>query len=158
MRGKALRRVLHTSSALVLMIPLVYDWSVLRILLAVTAVVAVVVDIARIRMPGLRHRLARWVPVFRDAEAGRLCGATWLSLGYALAAWFPPVAPAAGILVGAVADPAASGRRRSRTAMLAIVPGATGSARKTAAASRAARRSASSARERAEAATRSATA
>ena len=108
MRGRTLRRALHVSSAAVLVIPLVYDWDSLRLLLSTAAFVAVVFDIARIRIAWLHQGLARWVPVFRETEANRLCGATWLSLGYALAAWFPPIAPAAGILVGAFADPAAS--------------------------------------------------
>ena len=103
-----LRRILHAGSAAVLLIPLLADWGQLRWVLVVVAVVAVVVDVARIRLPQLSHRLATWVPVFRAGETGRLCGATWLSLGYALAVWFPPVAPAAGILVSALADPAAS--------------------------------------------------
>jgi dolichol kinase len=37
-----------------------------------------------------------------------LNGATWLCVGYALASWFPPMAPAGGILVAALADPAAA--------------------------------------------------
>ena len=108
MKGRALRRVLHASSAAVLVIPLAFDWNLLRLLLVATALVAVTVDMARIRIGWLRQQLARMVPVFRETEATRICGATWLSLGYALAAWFPPIAPAAGILVGAFADPAAS--------------------------------------------------
>jgi dolichol kinase len=32
----------------------------------------------------------------------------WLAVGYAAASWFPAPAPAAGILVGALADPAAA--------------------------------------------------
>ena len=108
MKGPALRRLLHAGSAAVLLIPLLADWGQLRSVLVAVAVVAVIGDVARIKLPKLSRRLATWVPVFRSGETGRLCGATWLSLGYALAAWFPPIAPAAGILVSALADPAAS--------------------------------------------------
>jgi len=107
-KGPALRRLLHAGSAAVLLIPLLADWGQLRSVLVAVAVVAVIGDVARIKLPKLSRRLATWVPVFRSGETGRLCGATWLSLGYALAAWFPPIAPAAGILVSALADPAAS--------------------------------------------------
>jgi len=107
-KGSALRRLLHAGSAAVLLIPVLADWDRLRSVLVVVAVVAVVGDVARIKLPQLSHRLATWVPVFRPGETERLCGATWLSLGYALAAWFPPISPAAGILVSALADPAAS--------------------------------------------------
>jgi dolichol kinase len=52
---------------------------------------------------------------------GRISGAAWLALGYAIAAWLPPPGPVAGILAGALADPAAAwvggrwggGRRKS---------------------------------------------
>jgi dolichol kinase len=48
------------------------------------------------------------MPVFRPREASRVSGAAWLGVGYAVAAWLPPPGPVAGILAGALADPAAS--------------------------------------------------
>ncbi|UCG86300.1 MAG: hypothetical protein JSW71_20745 [Gemmatimonadota bacterium] len=117
-----LRRLLHASSATVLLIPMLGSWSLLRVTLVVAAVMALLMDVARIRLGTLGHRVERLVPVFRTGEAGRLNGATWLCIGYALSGWFPPMATAAGILAGALADPAASlvggwaGRSRAKTA------------------------------------------
>ncbi|UCD23630.1 MAG: hypothetical protein JSW51_11390 [Gemmatimonadota bacterium] len=108
MRGPPLRRLLHVGSAVVLLIPLWASWDLLRLALGILAAIAVALDLARIGLPNVGRRIVEMVPVFRDMEARRLSGATWLSLGYALSAWFPPIAPAAGILVSASADPAAS--------------------------------------------------
>jgi len=107
-KGPALRRLLHAGSGAVLLIPVLAGWDRFRLVMMAGASVALIVDVLRIRFPQLSQRLATMVPVFRLGETGRLCGATWLSLGYALAAWFPPIAPVAGILVSALADPAAS--------------------------------------------------
>ncbi len=108
MTGSSLRRVLHAGSgALLFAIPL-GSWNLLRGSLAVLVFVALIADAARIAYPGFRERVAKLVPVFRPNESSRLSGATWLSIGYLLAAAFPEPAPLAGILVSALADPAAS--------------------------------------------------
>jgi len=73
-----------------------------------TAILAVGLEIVRLRFPRVRGVLGGMVPVFRPAEAKRPCGAMWLAVGYAIASLLPPPAPMAGILVGAFADPAAS--------------------------------------------------
>jgi len=103
-----LRRVLHVGSgALLFAIPL-GSWSLLRGALAALVFVALIIDAARITSPRFGSRVANLVPVFRAHESSRLSGATWLSMGYLLAAAFPEPAPVAGILVSALADPAAS--------------------------------------------------
>ena len=108
MSGATLRRLLHAVSAAVLLIPLAADWNLLRVTLAVVAVLALALDSTRIKWGAVSRHFRRLVPLFRPAESARLNGATWLCLGYALAAWFPPLAPVGGILVAALADPAAS--------------------------------------------------
>ena len=102
------RRALHAASAAVLLIPMLGGWDMLRLTLTSVAFVALMIDLARIRSGTVGRRFERLAPLFKPAEAGRLNGATWLCFGYALAAWFPPVAPVGGILVAAFADPAAS--------------------------------------------------
>ncbi len=62
----------------------------------------------RVRVPSVRDALQRAVPVYRATESQRISGAGWLWIGYAVAVWFPPSAATAGVLVAAVADPAAS--------------------------------------------------
>jgi dolichol kinase len=102
-----LRRLLHAASASVLLIPLIGSWNVLRISLASLAVLAVTLDVWRIRSKTVGKLIESLVPVFKPSEVRRLSGATWLSVGYALAAWFPAVAAVGGIAVAALADPAA---------------------------------------------------
>lgn len=107
MTNLALRRVLHAASAGVLALALV-SWGTLRAGLAGLVVVGVVVETGRLRHAGMRRWLARRLPVFRPAEAHRPSGGLWLVIGFAVAAWFPPNAAAAGLLTGALADPAAA--------------------------------------------------
>ena len=108
MSRPALRRTLHVATAGVLLLPLVTSWGLFRGVVVGVATIALAVDTARILRPPLHRRLAAMVPVFRDAERSRLSGATWLWLGYAMAVWAPNPGPAAGILVAALADPAAA--------------------------------------------------
>ena len=102
------RRLLHAVSAMVLLIAVVGSWDLLRLALVCAAVVALLLDWARTRLSTWGDYLERLAPLFKPAEANRLNGATWLCVGYALASWFPPMAPAGGILVAALADPAAA--------------------------------------------------
>lgn len=107
--SSGLRRLLHAASTLVLLVaPLFGGAVVLRWVLAGGALLACAVDIVRLRSPSLRGGLERRLPVFRPHEARRLSGATWLAMGYALAAQLPWLAARSGILVGGLADPAAS--------------------------------------------------
>lgn len=108
MNHAAIRRILHASSALVLLLALHDAEGLLRYVLAGCAVAAVVADSLRIARPAFGSFVIGLVPVFRTSELARVSGATWLCIGYALAAWFPQPAATAGILVGALADPAAS--------------------------------------------------
>ncbi len=80
----------------------------LRFVLVGGAALAVLLDSVRLAAPAFSDFVTRLVPVFRTSESNRLSGASWLSIGYALAAWVPHPAATAGILAGAFADPAAS--------------------------------------------------
>ena len=103
-----LRQIIHVSSAALLLGVPLGSWDFLRATLMAVAVLALAVDAVRISIPGVHQRLCDWIPVFRPEESRRLSGAAWLFLGYGIAGWFPPPAPAAGVLVGALADPVAS--------------------------------------------------
>jgi dolichol kinase len=106
--GPALRRILHAGTALLLLIVPLFSWDHLRWMLTVGVVCAAGVEALRLSRPSVRTWLDRYIPVFRSREARRPSGAAWLAAGYAIAAWVPAPAPAAGILVAALADPAAS--------------------------------------------------
>ncbi len=108
MNGPALRRLIHASSALVLLLAHFGSVDLFRYTLAAGALLALVLDSLRLTRPAFGVFLGTFLPVFRVSEAKKLSGATWLSLGYAAAAWFPLPAATAGVLVGALADPAAS--------------------------------------------------
>ncbi len=108
MNAAAFRRLLHSSTALFLLLNLLDIPGLLRAVLSVGAVVAVVVDSMRMVKPRFGRLVKRLVPVFRHSEATQLSGASWLMVGLAAAAWFPHPAATAGILAGALADPAAS--------------------------------------------------
>lgn len=108
MSRPGLRRVLHAASAgLLLFVPL-WSWSVFRAVATATACTAVVLEAVRLTFPVASKALARVVPVYRQTEHSRPSGAMWLAIGFGLAAWFPPRLPALALLVGALADPAAS--------------------------------------------------
>ena len=108
MSPAAARRLLHASSALVLLLYSLGSANLIRYGLMVATVFAVAVDSLRIIKPAFSTFITALVPVFRASESTRWSGATWLCFGYAVAAWFPHPAVTAGILVGAFADPAAS--------------------------------------------------
>lgn len=107
MRPALLRPLLHAGTAL-LLLTLFASWQALRAALLLGGLAAVVFETLRLTQPGVRRLAARWVPVFRDEEATRPSGAGWLFVGYALSAWMPAPAPAAAVLAGALADPAAA--------------------------------------------------
>ncbi len=108
MTDPPLRRVLHVGSAALLLVIPLGSWGLLRSALAVLLIVALIIDAARVTRPRFGSFVANVVPVFRPHESSRLSGATWLCMGYLLATAFPEPAPAAGILVSALADPSAS--------------------------------------------------
>lgn len=109
-----LRNLIHlgtgAAAALVLAVPRPAALGVLTAAL----LVAVVLDLARLR-GGFQAWLDRWLPgVYRPEETPGVSGATLLVVGYLLAVAMVPARPAAGgILALAVGDPAASvvGRR-----------------------------------------------
>lgn len=134
MKAGPLRPLLHAGTAL-LLLTLFHSWQALRGALVLGGLVAVAFEVLRLSRPEVRQLAARWVPVFRPHEATRPSGAAWLFVGYALAAWMPAPAPAAAVLAGALADPAAAlvgerfGRGRSKSwpgtvAALAVAAGA----------------------------------
>jgi len=108
MNTAMVRRLLHASSALVLLLHFLGSQDILRYGLVVCVAVAILLDSLRVSRPAFGAFVLRLVPVFRPSESTRLSGATWLVVGFALAAWFPHPASTAGILAGAIADPAAS--------------------------------------------------
>ena len=108
MSDSALRRTIHVSTGAVVLVGVFAGWPTLRLGMTGLAVVALFVELARLRFAAFREVLARMVPVFRPEESRRPCGAFWLLLGYASAVWIPVPGPAAGILTAAVADPIAS--------------------------------------------------
>lgn len=107
MSGAGLRRLLHAASAAVLLLRLVSP-ATLRAGTLLLALGAAAFELARLRVPGFHARLASRLPVYRAREASGVSGAAWLAWGYAVAAWTPPPGPLAGILAGALADPAAA--------------------------------------------------
>ena len=108
MNAAVARRLLHASSSLVLLLHFFGSQELLRNGLIGCAALAVILDSLRVVRPAFGAFVFGLVPVFRASESTRLSGATWLCFGYALAAWFPHPAVTAGILAGALADPAAS--------------------------------------------------
>ena len=108
MTGPALRRTLHAASGAVVMLVPLGSWELLRTVLLVVGGVGVLLEFVRLSVPSVRETVGRMVPVFRSGETSTPSGAMWLGVGFALAALVPPPAPVAGILVAALADPAAS--------------------------------------------------
>jgi dolichol kinase len=106
--GTALRRAIHAASGAVLLLIYVAPPVVYRSLIVGATVAALGVDLVRIGKPAVHEVLFRALPVFRPSERYRLSGASWLMLGYTAAVLLPSRAAAAGILVGALADPAAA--------------------------------------------------
>lgn len=107
MKAGLLRPGLHAGTAL-LLLTLLESWQLLRSILLLAGLAAVAFDALRLSQQRVGELALRLVPVFRPHEAARPSGAAWLFVGYALAAWMPPPAPAAALLAGALADPAAA--------------------------------------------------
>ncbi len=120
-RGEAWRKAIHVSSigAAVVVWYLPRPWSIAILGVAVVCALA----IERARRPGGRARerfLSLTGPMLRPHERDHLSGATWLAIGYFLAAvLFPRQIAATGILYGGIGDTVAGlvGRRwgRART-------------------------------------------
>ena len=108
MSSSALRRTLHVSTAFLVLVGDYVGWGTMRVWLLGFAAAAIVVEFLRLRNARFSGVLSRAVPVFRPKESRKPSGAFWLLLGYVGAAWIPAPGAAAGILVGAVADPMAS--------------------------------------------------
>ncbi len=117
-----LRRALHASTAVLAVLGLTSLGS-LRAVTVCLAAAGVLVESLRLRIPAVRRSLERLVPVYRDRERTRPSGAMWLAVGYAIVVWLPPPAGVAGLLVGALADPAGAlvGSRFGRGARKSMV-------------------------------------
>jgi len=115
------RRALHAATTIVALLSLVSP-SALRAGTAYLAVTAVVLEIVRLRVPGVAAIMARMIPVYREPERRRPSGALWLMLGYAVCAWFPSPGAVAGILAAGLGDPAGAmvGTRYGRGAPKSI--------------------------------------
>lgn len=107
MKAGALRPALHAGTALLLLTVLASE-PFFRAALVVGGLGAVVFEALRLALSPVRDLAARWVPVFRAAEARRPSGAGWLFVGYALSAWMPLPASMSAVVAGALADPAAA--------------------------------------------------
>jgi dolichol kinase len=90
------------------LLPALCSTALLPLTLLWVAALAVLIEMLRLANPRVEQWLASRVPVYRPREARRASGALWLAFGYAIAAWLPMPGPVAGILAGALADPAAS--------------------------------------------------
>jgi dolichol kinase len=99
--------MLHVASAAVLL-PALHSGTALRLALLWVAVLAALVEFARLASPRAERWVVTHLPVYRPQEARRASGALWLAFGYMIAGWLTMPAPVAGILAGALADPAAS--------------------------------------------------
>lgn len=104
MSSASLRSLVHLATAVLLLVGL-WSWELLRALLHGIVVLALTLELWRLKSPGFNRWLRRTFPVFRETEASSMSGAFWLAAGYAIASWFPYPPGAAGILVGALADP-----------------------------------------------------
>jgi dolichol kinase len=111
------RRALHVASAVVVL-PVLHSITAFRLVALWGATLAASVELLRLSSPRVGRWLAARVPVYRPGETQRPSGAMWLAFGYALAAWVALPAAVAGILAGALADPAAAwcGQRWGRGA------------------------------------------
>lgn len=107
MRLGILRPFLHAATA-ALALPLMLSWDLPSWWLTAAAAAAFALDALRRRVEAVHRRVAVLVPVFRPDEARRTSGAAWLMVGYALVSWFPDRAALAGLLGGALMDPAAA--------------------------------------------------
>lgn len=107
MKHRGLRRLIHASTALVLLVLVARPGAFQQTVWALT-VLAVLTELLRFSSEGFNEWIRRSVPVFRPAEERRLSGATALWIGYSIAVLFPPTAATAGILAAALADPTAS--------------------------------------------------
>jgi len=102
------RRCLHVSTALLpLLVPL-ERYGTLRAALLWGVPLVLGLELLRLGFPPVAAWLAATIPVFRPSEANRLSGAAWLWLGFAVAVLFAPLAARGGMVVSALADPAAS--------------------------------------------------
>ncbi len=79
-----------------------------RIAFCAAAALAITIDLARLRSPGLHRFMSRlFHPLLRVRESGRVTGATMLAIGIALAVLlFPRAFAVAGLLYAGLADSA----------------------------------------------------
>ncbi len=107
MTSSSIRRVIHASTGLIIVVSEMDPW-VFRSVVWVAAVVFLAFDVFRINNAVLHDWISKRLPVFREREHQRISGASFLWLGYSITVLFPAPAVAVGILAAALADPAAS--------------------------------------------------
>lgn len=122
MRRELARKAIHVSSAaLPLLVWLLPRGAAVAVLVPLAAV-AVAIDVTRLRWRPARYWMLRFVrPMLRHHERGRLTGATYMVVAYALAvAVFPKPVAVAAMLFNGLGDAAAAlvgkrwGRHRTR--------------------------------------------
>jgi dolichol kinase len=107
-RHERQRKTIHIASAVLAAVVWFGSREAALALLGFLAVVAVAVDLARLRIPAVRRRfLGLTHPLLRRHERRALSGATHMALAYALSALlFPTAVAVAAILYNALGDAA----------------------------------------------------
>jgi len=119
------RRIFHAANGVLIAVALwswPFDRTAALVSLGVAVSLLVALDVLRLALPELNRLFFLFFRLLASPrEAGRIASSTWYLLGIALAFWLAPLhAALSGILVLALADPAASyfGTRWGRRAFL----------------------------------------
>ena len=142
LRAEVARKALHIATA-TLPLGLSYGWSnqaTLRVVLAATTLVALVVELLRRVWPAFSAAFSKaFGHLIRTRERHALTGATWLALAMAIVLWTAPLYSAvAALWAAAVGDAAAAvvgrsvGRWRRRTGSTKTLEGSLAAALVTA--------------------------
>jgi dolichol kinase len=116
------RKAIHLASALVPVLVWLLPREVSKAVLLPGALLALSIDLARLRWRAPRYHLHRRIrTLLRPHERRRLVGATWMAVAYAFAVWvFPKPVAVAAMLFNGLGDAAAAlvgkrwGRHRTR--------------------------------------------
>lgn len=112
------RKAFHLSSVAVPLVVWLLPYRVAAVLLTAAALLALVIDLARLRLRGARYLFLRLTrPILRHHERQRLTGATWMMGAYAIAVLLLPKPIAVlAMLFNGVGDAAAAlvGKRWGR--------------------------------------------
>lgn len=111
-RAALARNAIHLSVALlpVLWMAALIETSTVRALVAAATVVALLVEVARWRLPAVQRRFVDlFGPLLKAQEQRRLTGATWFAIAICIAVFLlPPVPARVALWAGATGDAAAA--------------------------------------------------